>query len=252
MLKLLAPVFVPSILNSALQHQSRIGFKVNFKDLPQEWIKGNIVVDMTKTWNNYRLPISGLNYFTLGALKNGLSTRFDQNEKLYQAWLGGYLFMLDKSNNWNPEDYLKVCEADQKKWLWYYGVLNPKMDFGKPSKVKELQANGIKGRLYAWTGTTQSDVGNHSKRLYNRAIMDGMAYIMNKLNPGLKMQGKNFIPTQSNRSSYEAITISGYIAIMDISADKKALLYVCMSGKSEDKDTQMEDLITNHIQLVKV
>jgi len=251
MLRLLAPLVASQVLRRGLKHQNELGYKLEFKNLPLEWINGYALADMTTTWRNYGLPISGLNYFTLGSVKQGISTRFTPGERLYQAWLGGYIFRFDKPTSWKPKDYMKLAEADQKKWLWYYGAPAPRMDFGESHKVANLAMSGINGKLFAWTGITQSDVGVHSRSLHNRVVMDGMAYIMNRLTPNLRLQGKQFIPRHEYQS-YEELAISGYVAIMDIRPDTKAVLYVCMSEPDEHDDKIMKQLITRHLELRKL
>jgi hypothetical protein len=116
MLSLLAKLLATRVLRNELRLQATIGYKLRFGDLPDEWLNGYMLADMTKTWHAYGLPIKGLNYFTLGTIKDGLSTRYMPNKPLYQAWLGGYIFTSEKPLDWNPQDYLKLCEADQKKW----------------------------------------------------------------------------------------------------------------------------------------
>jgi hypothetical protein len=251
-LKLLAPVVVPGILAKYQKLQQKIGYKLKFKNLPEDWINGYAMVDMTKTWTNYGLSIKGLNYFTLGNIKNGISTRFIPGGKMYQAWFGGYIFTDTSPINWTPENYLKVAEADQKKWLLYFGKSDPAMDFGELKKVKRLTNSGKQAELFSWSGTTNSDVGKRSNRLYNRAIMDGMAYIMNKNTPGLNLKGSNFIPKLPIGKSYEELTIYGFIVIIDLTPNTKAMLYVCMSENSDDNVRYMEDLITKHIDWVKI
>ncbi len=249
MLKFLAPFIVPHVLQKAINLGKSIGYKMQFKNLPSDWINGYAMVDMTKTWHNYGLPIRGVNYFTLGDVQNGISSRFISEDKMYQAWLGGYIFTNDTPIDWNPQSYLKVAEADQKKWLWYYGVPNPKMDFGNLHKIEDLHINGISGQLYSWSGDTQSDVGYKSTNLYNQTMMEGMAYIMNQLNPHLHLEGRHFIPTAIDHPSYKKIILSGYIAIMNIGPKTKSLLYVCMVNPKVNDKNNMKELITKHIDL---
>ncbi len=246
MLKLLAPLLVPPVLNRALRLQKELGYKLGFADLPPEWLNGGVLVDMTATWQGYGLPIRGTNWFTLGAVQNGVSTRFVSGDRLYQAWLGGYVFTSQAPLDWTPTQYLRVAEADQKKWLRYYGVPEPQMDFGAPHSEGTIKIDGVAGQLYSWSGETQSDVGPRAGRFYNRAVMDGMAWIMNRLSPGLHVCGRQFISTATAKP-YEPLTIGGYIAIMDLGSDTKALLYVCMTKPNAGDMRVMRDLITRHI-----
>ena len=102
------------VLSNELKLQKKIRYKLVFKNLPKDWIDGYALVGMTLTWHSYGLPIRGLNYFTVGSLKNGLSSRFIMDSDLYQAWLGGYVFQSKKRLYWHSDDYLRLAEADQE------------------------------------------------------------------------------------------------------------------------------------------
>lgn len=91
MLRLLAKIVGPRVLRQELDEQSRIGYKLSLKAKPKGWVGAFMLADMTKTWRKAGLRCSGLNYFTLGDIKNGLSTRFQKDNRMYQAWLGGYI-----------------------------------------------------------------------------------------------------------------------------------------------------------------
>ena len=239
------------VLSNELKLQKKIGYKLVFKNLPKDWIDGYALVGMTLTWHSYGLPIRGLNYFTVGSLKNGLSSRFIMDSDLYQAWLGGYVFQSKKRLYWHSDDYLRLAEADQEGWLRHYGDKAPGMDFGTLKKVDELIVSGKKAQLFEWVGVTQSDVGNIDHSLLLKVMSDGMAYMMNTLTPGLKLKGKNFIPKISH-VTYQELAISGYMILVNINPTTKAVFFVCMVGDNKPDHLVMKRLITKHIQLAPI
>ncbi|MES2630824.1 MAG: hypothetical protein V4611_02615 [Patescibacteria group bacterium] len=251
MLEKLTQLVAKSILSNELKLQKKVGYRLVFKNLPDDWIDGYALVDMTLTWHSYGLPIKGLNYFTVGSLKNGLSSRFLTNDDLYQAWLGGYIFQSKKPLYWHSDDYLKLAEADQEGWLRHYGNTTPDMDFGNLTKIDDMVLSGKKAQLFEWVGITQSDVGNANHSLILKVMSDGMAYMMNTLTPGLKLKGKNFIP-KTTQTTYQELAISGYMILVNINSRTKAVLYVCMVGDNKPDHAVMKQLITKHIQLMPV
>ena len=207
---------------------------------------------MTFTWHKYGLPISGLNYFTVGALDKGVTTRYSQTDDLYQSWLGGYVFQSKKPLHWHNDGYLKLAEADQRGWLRRFGAKSPEMNFGKLTDKEDLHIAGKKAVLYSWRGITRSDVGVSSHAILTKVMMDGMADMMNSLTPGLAVKGTNFIPPGSIRAPYEELLISGYMILVSIDSKTKAVLYVCMVGDNEPDRKLMKQLITKNVQLVEV
>jgi hypothetical protein len=185
-------------------------------------------------------------------VRGGLSARFVPSCDLYQAWLGGYLFFYDPGLSWRAEDFLKLAEADQKKWLWYYGVTRPVMDFGTPVPAAPATIDGVQGQLFRWDGLTQSDVGPQSRTVRNRVVMDGMAYIANALTPTLGVRGADFVPDLVSGNGNESLVISGYIAVMDIEPGVRAVLYVCKTKEVADRERDdMAALIKVHLGIVR-
>lgn len=248
MLSLLAKGVSSHVLKGQLREQKRLSYRLTLKDKPKGWINAFMIADMTKTWRATGLKCGGLNYFTLGDIKNGVSTRFQKDDPMYQAWLGGYIVECDNDKPWNVNDYCKLPEADQNKWLWHFGDETAAMHFGTPKFEKDIENNGFKGKLYSWTGSTHSDVGDKSTRLYTRGLMDGMAAIMNKIQPGLYLRGKNFVPRLSNgQQSYEETEIKGYFGIFEIAPKLKVVLYVCDSTTVGGLMSRLEGFIANNI-----
>lgn len=252
MIKTLTRYVAGLVLRNELAHQKKVGYKLVFHDLPPDWIQGYAMVDLTFTWRVYGLPIQGLNYFTVGAIKNGVTTRYQEKSDLYQAWLGGYVFQSKKPLTWHADRYVRLAEADQKGWLRQFGAEDPRMDFSKLKKVQDMEIAGKKATLFAWSGVTKSDVGPSSHSILTQVMMDGMADMMNALTPGLKVKGENFIPPPSHRLPYEELLISGYTILINIDSRTKAVLYVCMVGDNQPDRAVMKRLITQNVNLVEV
>ena len=252
MLKALTKYVSKAVLTTELAHQKKAGYRLEFHNLPESWLQGFALVDMTFTWRKYGLPIRGLNYFTVGALSNGTTSRFSTESSLYQSWLGGYIFQSKKPLHWHTDGYLRLAEADQKGWLRRFGSKSPEMNFGKLTDKEELTVAGKKAVLYSWQGITQSDVGASSHTILTKLMMDGMADMMNTLTPGLALEGENFIPPTAARTPFEELLISGYMILVNIDAHTKAVLYVCMVGDNKPDHQIMKRLIKNNIRLVKV
>lgn len=252
MLKTLTNIVARLILNNELSIQRQTGYKLEFNNLPSDWINGHALVDMTFTWHQYGLPITGLNYFTVGALEDGVTSRYSETSDLYQAWLGGYIFRSKKPLHWHNDGYLRLAEADQKGWLRRFGAKSPEMNFGKLTDKEEISVAGKKAVLYSWRGITHSDVGVSTQGLLTTIMMDGMADMMNVMTPGLKLEGKNFIPPTPDRVPFEELLISGYMILVNIDSKTKAVLYVCMVGDNKPDRKIMKDLITKNLQLVEV
>jgi hypothetical protein len=83
------------IAKNELKEQIRLGYRLSLNGKPEGFINGLMIADMSNTWRKAGINCKGLNYFTLGELRDGLSTRFIPDHDFYQAWLGGYLIDCD-------------------------------------------------------------------------------------------------------------------------------------------------------------
>jgi hypothetical protein len=71
--------------------EKRLGYQLEFKNIPRNWLQAKVVYEMDSVWKNEGLHAIGTNYFTIGCIENGLSSRFNPDSVYYQSWLGGYL-----------------------------------------------------------------------------------------------------------------------------------------------------------------
>ena len=93
--------------------EKRLGYRISFGKIPEEYIQSTMVAEMTEIWNRHGLKASGLNYFTLGKIENNMSARFDKDSIMYQSWLGCYLVKFDKHKEFNIQDHINLANSDQ-------------------------------------------------------------------------------------------------------------------------------------------
>lgn len=217
------------LLNKLRKAEREIGYKLVFKSIPDIWIDGIMRCDMTRTWKKFGLKISrGANYFTIGKIKEDVSTRFDLAEPQYQSWLGGYTIKLKQGRGWTLQDHLNLAVADQKSWLKRYGDPHPFCDFKEENCQfinDSIKLGNYSGTLYEGICTTHSDVGDGFANMWLKLSAIGMATVFNVLNPALNLIGKDLRP-QSKGKSYEILKLKSYVAIFDIEKkDVKVVLY---------------------------
>ena len=182
MIKSLANLAADILYKRSLRLQAGIGYELILNNIPDGWINGIVLMDMTSTWRKAGIEARGLNYFTVGAIKDGLSSRYDPASPYYQAWFGGYIVRFDQERDWTPQEHVLLGIADQEKWLRYYGDPNPAMKFTTDNQGETVTLGKYKTKIYFWSGITHSDVGDKSNWLL-KPTMQAMANIMNKSNP---------------------------------------------------------------------
>jgi hypothetical protein len=221
--KLAQLIFLPKVRKA----ERKIGCKLVFHDIPSEYIDGWVSWDMTENFRRFGLDIeAGADYWTVGKIIHGVSSRFDQNDPEYQSWLGGYTVRLVSGQTWTVEDHFKLAIADQNSWLKTYGDPNPMTNIRgwKFTSVGAIQHGQYSGILYEGGCTTDSDVGNHDNTLRLRVESVVMAALFNSSNPNLYLKGGELRPKVS-RSTYETLRLHGYIAIFNVEENVKVVLY---------------------------
>src|SRR5690242_15283360 len=76
--------------------EKQIGYRLVFPKVAPGWIEGVAAVDLSKNWKKFGLDASGVDYFTMGAVGGGISTRFDPRADQFQSWIGGYLVRVNR------------------------------------------------------------------------------------------------------------------------------------------------------------
>lgn len=204
-----------------------IGCKLTFHHIPQNYIQAVISCEMTATWKRAGLDIlKGQNYFTMGKVSEGGSSRFSRTSQEFQSWLGGYTVKLRPGLQWTVEDYCRLGVADQNSWLRWYGDPTPftTIDGWHYEKLGTLQLGHYDGILYEGGFTTHSDVGPNLDTVRFRFAAHSMAALFNLANPRLDITADVFKPLASG-FPYEPIRGRVYLCIVDVKPDTKVLLY---------------------------
>lgn len=208
--------------------ENKIGYRLIFRTIPDLYINGWVACEMTKTWKRFGLDIEkGANYFTMGKIVNGISSRFDRNYPEYQSWLGGYTVRLKQGAPWSVEDHFKLAIADQNSWLRkWYGDPKPMttIEGWKFNQVDTIRIGQYSGTLYEFGCTTHSDVGDGHKTVNMYLASIFMTAMFNFSNSNLHFKPSIFRPKASS-SPYEILKLPGYIAIFDIEENVKVVLY---------------------------
>lgn len=209
--------------------ERQLGYKLDLNQDESKWINGTMIFDMTSVWKKYGFGATGVNYFTIGKVNNGISSRFDSDSPYYQAWLGGYIVRFAESGKWTIDDHFHLCEADQKNWLLMYGVKKPIADINFDQIInRSFSAGDYKGILYQGGGDSNTDVGDKINKLYLSVLWAGGSYLFKRSNPNFKLSYSSFIPNwnkEKRLSPHQIIHLEGYAAIIEIDSKTKAILY---------------------------
>ena len=227
--------------------EKQIGYKLTFAGISKIWINGFVHVDLTKAWKKFGLNVTGVDYFTMGNLVNGISTRFDSQALPYQAWVGGYLVKLNEPKIYTIQDHLNLAVVDQMDWLRDYGDPNPICEL-HPSgfqKAGQINIGGYFGKVYIGGGISHSDVGN--KGNFWLSFVGGyLATMFNLTNPALQLIARNFIPKPVTQA-YSKVLLKGYIIILEIEKDTHAVLY---ANGTTDTFESIKDELMNTLKAI--
>jgi hypothetical protein len=205
----------------------KIGCRLVFKYIPSRFIQSWVHCDMTHTWRKVGLNIiHGANYFTVGHIVNGDSSRFDRNAPEYQSWLGAYTLKLAPGTPWSPREHFRLAIADQNNWLRWYGEHHPhtNMDGWRLHPLGEVRVDKYKGELYEFGCNTESDVGRVNKSINLFAASHFMAAMFNTINPKAGVRPSELRP-KVTRKNYESLKLKGYIAIFEVKPNVKIVFY---------------------------
>jgi hypothetical protein len=207
--------------------EREIGYRFVFHKIPSLYINGWISCDMTETWKKFGLNVAkGANYFTMGKLIYGESSRFERNTVEYESWFGAYTLKLTSDATWSAKDHFNLAIADQNDWLKWYGDSKPTTDLAgwDFTEAGNIQIGEYPGKLYEGGCNTFSDVGGGYNNLKLRLACAWMAAWFNISNPSLKITGKELRPKIAD-GSYESLKLKGYIAIFDLPQKVKVVIY---------------------------
>lgn len=256
--KLIEP-FTSLIYQKTKSLEKKLGYRLKLNNLSLGWINGVVIFDMTPVWKKAGMDATGVNYFTIGHIENGLSSRFNQNSPYYQAWLGGYIVKFPETRNWSIDEHFKLGETDQKNWLSLCGDSDPvaDVDYRHYKKIGRLKIGHFSGDLFQGIIWSHSDVGKRKKISIYPLLMAGMAYFINQSNSHLKLNYKNFISRGTSGfllESFHSICLKGYVAIFEINKTTKAVLYgngVVFTDKNGQRHDTFKKIGPEILELLK-
>ena len=252
--KLVQFIFLPKIRKA----EKYIGHKLVFGYIPDKYIQGWVSWDETKTWQKYGLKLEkGINYWTIGKIIKGDSSRYDRRDPEYESWLGGYVVKLAANEKWSMEDHFKLAIADQNSWLKTFGDPKPMttMKNWKFAPVGPIENGPYSGTLFEGGCTTHSDVGSGYNSML-KFVSLCIAALFNSSNPNLRLKGKMMRPLK-HVNSYETLGLDGYVALFDIEERVKVVLYgngAMVHKKKIDTDTflALKDDLLKAMQACKI
>jgi len=222
---------VDSEYHHTLNKEKEIGYRLKLNKLSPNWIDGQMVFDMTRTWHRAGIKAKGVNYFTIGAIKSNCSSRFDYQSPYYQAWFGGYIVKFSQLRKWAIKDHFNLGIADQEGWLKLYGDPKPyaEVNYSSFKKLSPISIGKYKAQLFEGSIYSHTDVGRRKKSILFPLYMAGFAQTFNKSNPNLQLKAKHLLPQEwSTRipvRSFQKIELRGYVAVVHVAEYIKALIY---------------------------
>lgn len=234
-LKKAAAVISQKLSSNLLNLEKGLGYRISFEELEPNWINGLATFDMSETWKKVGLKAIGINYFTIGSVKNGISTRFDPTSPFYQAWLGGYIVRPEDKKDWAISDHWKLGEADQNAWLSLYGDPDPETRPSKDSfkSLGKVSLGKFHGEIFEGAAQTHSDLSAVEPGLIFLARMGYFSGLFNRSCPGLKIKPENLYGRAEGRESvnpYHDLIVRGYTAVVEVEPERKMKAVLYASG----------------------
>lgn len=240
------------------RRERQMGYKLVLHGLSPHWINATMIFDMAPVWKRFGLSAIGVNYFTIGAVKNGISSRYDATSPYYQSWLGGYIVQFPTPREWTLNDHFELGVADQKNWLKLYSVRDPFVEVQK-SSVKNrgnIMVSGRKGKLYEGNIWSNTDVGN-TKPFALPYMTAGMANLFHFDNSKAKINGSELTPRWKEDeplAPFAKILLKGYIALIPLDSTTTVMLYAngcAFTDKRGKKVDTFETIATELQKLMK-
>src|SRR5690348_12297284 len=100
--------------------ERKMGYRLTFPAIADGWLQSWAAVDLTRSWKKFGLRVTGVDYFTLGQLEDGMSTRFSRTSNQFQSWIGAYLVRFE-GPKFALQDCLNLAVVDQLAWLGHCG-----------------------------------------------------------------------------------------------------------------------------------
>jgi hypothetical protein len=203
-----------------------LGYSLRFRRIPEPWIQGYASFDLTSSWQAAGLNVTGVDYFTVGTVVRGRTTRFDSHAETFQSWIGGYLVRLNEDRAYTLQEHLNLAVVDQVNWLRHYGDPSPACELPAAGfqNVGRVNISGYRGTVYVGGGYSHTDIGAATQRtwLHMAARVLAMAFNGNGAEP--RVRAANFIP-EVTEAPYVPIFLKGIIIIVEIQPSVHAVLF---------------------------
>lgn len=228
--------------------ERQLGFRLKFNNLSDNWISGTMISDMGFVWKRFSVSAKGINFFTIGKIENGISTRFIPSSPYFQSWLGGYIARFTDQREWTVKDHFKLAEADQKEWLSFYGDKNMFVETVDSKLLGKVKLGDFQGDLYQGKIMSDIEVGD-KKPFLLPFIVAVLANIMSKRSRSKKISYRNLLPRYTEDfllNPYQKVLLEGYIIIISLDSKTTTVLYANACSFT-DKNNKKYD----HFQTIK-
>lgn len=228
--------------------ERRLGYRLRFDNLSNHWILGTMISDMDFVWKRFSISARGINFFTIGKIEKGISTRFIPTSPYFQSWLGGYIVRFTDRREWTAKDHFKLAEADQKEWLSFYGDNEMFVETVDSKLLGKVDLGDFQGDLYYGKIMSDIEVGDKKPVLlpFTLAVITS---IMSKRSFGQKVSYKNLLPQYTKDfplNPFQKVLLEGYIIIISLDSKTKAVIYANACSFT-DKNNQKHD----HFSVIK-
>ncbi len=249
-----------------IDEQHQLGVVALPTRLPEGMAQGFVETLMTPHWKNGRFQASGVNYWSVGWIANGLecSSRFDPDSKFYQAWAGVYVARSDiftRIGNLQSlpiQEIGQLAELDQKAWLDSYGDPNPKAQVVRWTPTKESVVDGRRAFVFYGEISSHSDVSEVGTN-YSDLMVRGFR----TMNAGGSLPSSFFIPAakawKGKVSRFHDILLRGYFVVVPI-AEKGTIVCIYangarfrkLDGTTKDTFEVLDAALQSYVSAVKI
>lgn len=186
-------------------------------------------LDMTNSWLKHGIRATGLNYWTIWSIHNGVSSRYLREHKQYQSWIGAYLVHFEDDREFSLQDHFNLAVADQINWLEDLGDPQPFIEMpAKNAREREsIFVDGYKVQIYeTMENFSHSDVWPESRRVFARILLSIAANMFNISNLALELKSEQLLPKPKDDTvNYEMVNLKGYIGVVYLEKNTYLVLY---------------------------
>lgn len=207
--------------------ESHLGYALRFRRIPEAWIQSCASFDLTSSWQTAGLNVTGIDYFTIGTIVHGRSTRFDPNAEAFQSWIGGYLVRLNENRPYTLQEHLNLAVIDQLNWLRHYGDPSPTCELPAAEfqrRGKLTISGGYRGTVYVGGGYSHTDMGAAAPTAWLRIAAGALAVAFNGNGAEPRVKTAHVTPAPTELP-YVPIYLKGIIIIVEVRPNVHAVLY---------------------------